>query len=190
MDSPTRPRHEENHPLPWDGVVKESEGGGRFVQLCREEEEDGRWPDGGWSGMEWSSSREHTCTTSVERVPLKADEAREVACKSLAYVDRAGEVQKSKSLRTSQNYGPLVVASSWWFLRRFWAEREGGGLIYAHFNMTANTSSPVSAAPLHSAEKERKTGERVMAADMLMRTKCQGDRPSRTCSDNLAFNIG
>ena len=99
MDSPTRPRHEENHPLPWDGVVKESEGGGRFVQLCREEEEeDGRWPDGGWSGMEWSSSREHTCTTSVERVPLKADEAREVACKSLAYVDRAGEVQKSKSL--------------------------------------------------------------------------------------------
>ena len=49
------------------------------------------------------------------------------------------------------------------------------GLIYAHFDMTANTSSPVSAAPLHSAEKERKTGERVMAADMLMRTKCQGN---------------
>ena len=140
--------------------------------------------------MEWSSSREHTCTTSVERVPLKADEAREVACKSLAYVDRAGEVQKSKSLANVTKVwspsGRVVVVVFTAVLGR----ERGGGLIYAHFNMTANTSSPVSAAPLHSAEKERKTGERVMAADMLMRTKCQGDRPSRTCSDNLASNIG
>ena len=29
------------------------------------------------------------------------------------------------------------------------------GLIYAHFDMTANTSSPVSAAPQHSRERER-----------------------------------
>ena len=127
MDSPTRPRHEENHPLPWDGVVKESEGGGRFVQLCREEEEDGRWPDGGWSGMEWSSSREHTCTTSVERVPLKADEEREVACKSLAYVDRAGGVQKSKSFANVTKVwspsGRVVVVVFTAVLGR---EREGG----------------------------------------------------------------
>ena len=46
---------------------------------------------------------------------------------------------------------PLAVAAVFTAV----LERGRGGLIYAHFDMTANTSSPVSAAPQHSRERER-----------------------------------
>ena len=81
---------------------------------------------------------------------------------------------------------PLVVAAVFTAVLE---RREG--LIYAHFNMTANTSSPVSSLSGAPARRERKKEreERVMAADMLMTTKCHGDGPRRTCGDSWDSNF-
>ena len=51
---------------------------------------------------------------------------------------------------------PLVVAAVFTAV----LERGRGGLIYAHFNMTANTSSPVSSLSGAPARRERKKERR------------------------------
>ena len=109
MDNPTRPRHEENHPLPWDGVVKESEGEGD-LSSCAAKMGDGAMGVGVSGIVEWNSS------------------------------------------------SPLAVAAV--FTAVLGREREREGLIYAHFNMTANTSSPVSSLSGAPARRERKKERR------------------------------
>ena len=70
------------------------------------------------------------------------------------------------------------------------------GLIYAHFDMTANTSSPVSAAPQHSRERERERerekgkgdGSRYANEDK-MPGQWQSIGPCTTCSDLIMLKI-